>query len=233
MSNDYLKLPFQYSEGLLFRDLEICQKFRFTDHYNTSDFTGKWTSIALRSSSGDYKEIFATELNPENYKDTQLMKRCTYFQKIVDSFKCKKLSVRLLNLLPGSSIKEHCDHNLSYTDGEFRIHIPITTNPNVSFYINSINVTMLPGECWYGDFTLPHSVKNEGMTDRAHLVIDCIRNPWTDDLFIKSGYDLTLEKSVEYDKNTKLKMIQELERIHTPASLDLIKKFKAEIKNAE
>lgn len=230
MENIFLKIPFLFSKKLLLEDLYICKSKLFVPHYNTKDYSGQWKSIALRSLTGEIGQIYAHSTGINNYKNTSLLDNCSYFKKIISSFECEKESIRLLNLSPNSQIKEHTDLNLGYEDGFFRIHIPIITNPNVLFYINNTLVPMAAGECWYGNFNLPHRVENNGLTDRIHLVIDCIRNTWSDNLFIKAGYNFEEEnKPPVYNKETKLKMIDALERMHTETSKKLVQQLKSEL----
>nr|HMS43742.1 aspartyl/asparaginyl beta-hydroxylase domain-containing protein [Pyrinomonadaceae bacterium] len=67
---------------------------------------------------------------------------------------------------------------LGLEDGEIRIHIPVLTNPQVEFILDDQKVEMQEGEAWYLNFNLFHTVRNEGTTDRIHLVIDCVVNDW-------------------------------------------------------
>ena len=39
-------------------------------------------------------------------------------------------------------------------------------------------VVLSEGECWYLRLSDPHSVENNGQSDRVHLVIDAKVNPW-------------------------------------------------------
>ncbi len=226
----FLKLPFHFSEENLLTDLATCKTYNFTTHFNKNDYSGDWTSISLRSQNGEMNNIFALSQDGEKYKNTELLHNCGYFRKIIDSFNCEKESIRLLNLKPGSVIKEHTDYNLGYEDGIFRIHIPITTNEEVHFFIDSKEVKMLPGECWYGNFNLSHSVRNDGKTDRIHLVMDCLRNAWSDALFLESGYDFEAENNQpEYSIETKLQMIEQLKLMDTEISREMIAQLKNEL----
>ncbi len=231
MNNAFLKFPFHFSEAKLLKDLHLAKNYKFTAHYNQNDYSGQWTSISLRSQNGEMDTIFALPQQGNVFKNTKLLDECLYFKEIVDSFKCEKESIRLLNLKPGSVIKEHTDYSLGYEDGVFRIHIPITTNDKVQFFINSEEVKMLPSECWYGNFNLPHSVSNTGETERVHLVMDCLRNEWSDALFLKMGYDFALENAApQYSLETKLQMIEQLKLMDTEVSRELIAKLEKEIK---
>ncbi|WP_220092308.1 aspartyl/asparaginyl beta-hydroxylase domain-containing protein [Aequorivita sp. CIP111184] len=223
-------MPFQFSEEKLLCDLEVCKKYNFTSHFNKNDYSGEWTSIALHSQNGEIDNIFALPQQDQKFKDTQLLKKCTYFKEIIDSFKCEKESIRLLNLKPGSIIKEHTDYNLGYEDGVFRIHIPITTNERVHFFIDSDEVKMLPGTCWYGNFNLSHSVCNEGNTDRIHLVMDCLRNDWSDALFLECGYNFEIESAKpDYSDETKLQMIEHLKLMETETAKEMIAQLQKEL----
>ncbi|MGJ8665722.1 MAG: aspartyl/asparaginyl beta-hydroxylase domain-containing protein [Patiriisocius sp.] len=127
MNNNAIKLPFLFSEELLLKDLKFCKNTRFINHYSAEDYEGSWNSISLRSSDGLAQNIKAFDPFSDSWIDTPLVKECRYFKEIIDTFECEKYAVRLLNLAPGSHVKEHTDHQLGYSDGIFRIHIPIMT----------------------------------------------------------------------------------------------------------
>ena len=128
-------------------------------------------------------------------------------------------------------INTHTDDKCVYEDGVFRLHLPIQTNDDVHFIVNETRLIMEHGSLWYANFNLPHSVANNGSSDRIHLVIDCIRNDWTDHLFRSLGYDFELEYDVpeQYSTATKKMMIEQLELQDTPASRALIEQLKSEL----
>ena len=221
------KLPQTYNIERLKTDLKICQKTDWLLHFNQNDFTGHWSSFALRSISGSESDILATP--NATFQDTPTLKKCSYFKEIIDSFQCEKEAVRLLSLSPNSYIKEHTDSEGGYEDGFFRIHIPIQTNDKVIFTVNKKSLPMREGECWYANFNKPHFVSNEGETDRIHLVIDCLRNDWSDQLFATFGYDFEEEKKSKYDQQTKLMMIEQLSLMKTARADSLIKQLREEL----
>ena len=113
---------------------------------------------------------------------------------------------------------------------DFRIHIPITTNKGVHFFINYEEVKMLPSECWYGNFNFTHSVRNDGKIDRIHLVMDCLRNDWSDKLFAENGYNFEAEyQQSEYSRETKLQMIEQLKLMDTETSKAMIAQLEREL----
>jgi len=222
MTLTHIKFQLDYDVALLRKELSYCLKEQWREHFKTSDYAGHWSSISLRSASGQMHDIFA---HPSGvYQDTALMDLCPYIKQIVDSWKCEKEAVRLLALAPGSVIKAHKDHRCGYQDGVLRLHIPIVTNPQVHFNLAGEQLQLQEGECWYMDFSQTHSVVNEGNTARVHLVIDAIRNEWTDSLFSAHGYDT--KALDQYDEKLKAQIIAELERVGTEASKALIESLK-------
>jgi hypothetical protein len=56
------------------------------------------------------------------------------------------MSARLLSLRPGAVIKTHRDADLTFENGEVRIHVPIFTNPEVDFEIER-ELAWIPTGC--------------------------------------------------------------------------------------
>jgi hypothetical protein len=229
MKNRFFKLPFSFHLPELLHDLDICLRGEWPKHHNTNDYAGSWTSLALRSPSGNIYDTYAHAPN-DVFMNTGLMEKCSYFRMIVDSFECKKETVRLLRLAPGSRIKQHTDRGEAYEYGAFRVHIPITTEEEVFFTIDNERVHMAAAECWYASFHLPHSVEHNGTRDRVHLILDCCRNEWSDKLFAQAGYDFEEERRLlEPDDRTKRMMIESLSYLDTDTARDMIHKLKKEL----
>jgi Aspartyl/Asparaginyl beta-hydroxylase len=225
MKNAVFKLPFLFDEQRLSIDLETCLKAEWKAHFNSQDYVGSWTSIALRSPTGKADDIstFTTE---KGFSDTPLLEKCPYFKEIVESFECEKETVRLLRLSPNSVVKEHNDFQLGYEYGFFRLHIPIKTSSEVSFRVGGNEIPMNAGECWYANFHLPHSVANQSNFERIHLVIDCLRNDWSDKLFESIGFDFAeAERITQPDETTVKLIIKRLKEMNTATADELIKQY--------
>lgn len=202
---------------------EIIQK-KWINHYNTNDYSGKWTSIALMSQNGKSDSIFALPRGNEKLVPTEILDSCIYFQEILDSFLFEKTAVRLLKLDAGAEVKPHSDHCLGYEDGCFRLHIPIITNSEVEFILDGKRLIMNEGECWYIDANFIHSVANRGTEDRIHLVIDGLRNEWTDDLFFKEAEENEfIRPATKMSEEQKQLMIAELKRMKLPIANEILK----------
>ena len=172
-----VKLPLLVDTPSLNADLAQIAPSEYVPHFNTSYYEGEWSAVSLRSTSGGASQVYPDPTKQE-FLDTPVLDRCAYFRELLQTFQCPLLSARLLRLQAGSRILEHRDLNLGYEDGEVRVHIPILTNPDVDFIVGGERLDLQPGECWYINFNLPHSVHNRGATDRIHLVIDCVLNDW-------------------------------------------------------
>lgn len=219
-----LKLPFSLSRAKLEKDLASILEEKWIPHFNQTCYRGDWKVIPLYAVDGNETNIISHGSSSSEIKETSILKSCGYFKEVIESFKCKVLSARILRLGAGAEIKSHTDYNLGYEDNNFRIHIPIRTNNKVMFFLDGKLLKMLPGECWYTNVNFVHSVKNNGTTDRAHLVIDYERNNWSDELFFSLAPESRfLGKKVEIQDSNTLKMIiRELENQNEPASEQLI-----------
>lgn len=225
-------LPFQFDPSALEIDLRRCKKFDFLKNYVPANYDGDDYILPLRSVEGSLHFPAAAPNQTERYKDTAALEQCTYFKEVIDTFLCNKEAVRLMNLPAGRVINKHIDYNCGYEDGIFRVHIPIITNDDVHFILNNKRLTMRPGEACYTNVNLPHSVANKGETNRIHLVMDCIRNDWSDALFKSVGFDFYQEKEVkeQVSESTLLRIIEELEFHDLPETKPLIEQYKNHLK---
>lgn len=175
------RLNLDFDPAALGRGLAAVQAAEWVQHFNQADFTGDWDGVALRSTTGRPETLYPDPTATADYRDTALL-QIPELAEVLAAFSCELTSVRLLRLAPGSRIREHRDHRLSRADGEVRLHVPIITNEAVDFRLDGERVVMRAGQTWYLDLTLPHSVTNQGQSDRVHLVLDCVVNDWLDDL---------------------------------------------------
>lgn len=122
-----------------------------------------------------------------SYQATPELEKSPYLQSVLDTFKCDKFNFRVHNLTSGGKITLHRDHGRSIKDRVIRIHIPVTTNEEIYFYVNGERVQMQNGECWLADISKPHEVENRSPTDRMQLMIDCDLNEWWEKILEDHG----------------------------------------------
>jgi hypothetical protein len=183
---DRSRLPLSFDPILLRRDLDTLSSTGWTSHFVRQNYEGDWSVIPLRSAAGETHPIRMIYSDPTAtvFEDTPMLGPCGYFRQVLAAFACEVRSVRLMRLTPGSIIKEHTDLDLDVEAGAVRIHIPITTNPEVDFRLNGSRVVMEPGSVWYLRLADPHSVANRGREDRVHLVLDLVANDWVRGLLL-------------------------------------------------
>ncbi len=218
-----------YEVTLLQQELQSCVQYDWIGHFNQRDYEGKWTCISLRSVDGRHQTIvgFGGE---GSYQDTPLLDQAAYMRTVIDSIPGAKESIRLMALYPGAEIKPHKDPGCSYTDGVYRIHVPICTHPDVEFYLEGERVMMEEGSCWYLDFSKTHQIINRSNQVRVHLVIDGIRDADTDVWFFENGYIESTKPG--YDESTKRAMIAQLEMMEGEGARQLVLQLKKVLQDA-
>lgn len=111
-------------------------------------------------------------LDERNYNSPTNEFTGTYFEEIVNTFKCPAIRVRLTKLVAGKSLVPHIDYDPSYAT---RIIIPIITNEKVinQFWRKEEYAEYhLPadGSAFFLNTGIKHNVVNNGDTDRIALM---------------------------------------------------------------
>lgn len=217
----YLKLPMLFSAEKMQEEVQAISA-NWIAHYNKRDYEGSWTALPLRSVNGRTDHVIA-DAGSSVFGDTIFLQQSPYLRSVIDALPCEKNAVRLLNLQAGAIIKEHTDKELFFESGEARIHVPVLTNPDVSFFIEDERVVMNEGECWYMNFNMKHRVTNAGHTDRIHLVMDCIVNDELRKLFNSDDVEIIrkTEAPEKYSAAEKEAIINSLLAMNTPTSLQM------------
>jgi hypothetical protein len=80
----------------------------------------------------------------------------------------------ITRLAPGNSIRRHNDRGMAYTAlaGIARYHLVIQGLPGSMFYCGDEEVNMKTGEIWWFNALEDHSVCNNSVADRIHMLID-------------------------------------------------------------
>lgn len=172
------KLPISFDPERLADDAASFRPDEWVPHFNIHNYQGEWSVVPLRAVKGGTLSIYPDPNAAEGYIDTEQMSRCGYVSEVLAALECETETVRFMKLAAGAMIRRHRDYALGLEDGVCRIHIPVTTNPEVDFMLSDERVAMAPGEAWYLNVNNYHSVENRGTTDRIHLVADCVANEW-------------------------------------------------------
>ena len=183
------RLPLHLDAEVLRADAAGLAPDDWVPHFNTSYYEGDWSGAALRSVGGVARQLYPDPAATVPFADTALLDECPGVRAALATFRCSLLAVRFLRLGAGARIREHRDLNLGLEDGEVRIHIPISTGPDVEFLLDGERVDMAEGEAWYLDLNLPHAVVNNGVRPRVHLVVDCVVDTWLQEVIEEAVRD--------------------------------------------
>ena len=163
LTRPFIRLPFRFDAQRLEEEMQSLGNSRWMRH--PSRMRGN-SAIPLISSGGGDNDSFEGEKKP-----TPHLERCPYMQQVMASFGEVLSRSRLMKLDAGAEVSSHVDFNYHWFS-RVRIHIPITTSPEVIFHCGREKLHMGAGECWIFDSWRRHRVLNAGAHDRVHLVID-------------------------------------------------------------
>lgn len=79
--------------------------------------------------------------------------------------------VMLARMAPGGQIHPHRDQNPA-AKWPHKIHVPLLTNDEVTFYVDGIGYHIAEGEAVEVNNMGMHAVENRGSTDRIHLIFE-------------------------------------------------------------
>jgi hypothetical protein len=177
----HVRLPFAFDPAPLGADLRGIGPEAWIEHRFRTNYDGGWDIVPLRAGAGETHPLRLIHVDPgaTSFADTAWLDRLPAFRAALARFRCPLRTVRLMRLTAGSTIKEHVD-DLDAEVGTVRLHVPVTTSPDVDFRLGGRRVEMAPGSVWYLRLSDPHSVANRGATDRVHLVLDATLNDWLD-----------------------------------------------------
>ncbi len=176
---DRIRLPLQFDPARLQADCANLAETDWIAHFVTQNYEGGWSIFPLRAPVGATHPILMATANiGEEFVDAPWLGRFPALAEALGQFACPLHSARLMRLEPGSRIKPHSDPDLDLAAGTVRLHVPVTTNPQVDFRLNGRRVAMAPGETWFLRLSDVHDITNAGSTGRIHLVIDCAVNDW-------------------------------------------------------
>ena len=163
ISKPFIQLPYSFDASRLADEVNALDESAWMKH--PSGFTGN-SAVALLSRDGEDNDDFNGTM-----METPHLKRCPYIRQVMASFNEVFGRSRLMKLGVTSEVKLHVDMNYHWYT-RVRIHIPVITNPDVTFYCADQQIHMQAGESWIFNSWRRHRVTNSGNADRVHLVID-------------------------------------------------------------
>lgn len=161
----FIQLPVRFDDADLAAEVRALPPEAWVPH--PSQFESN-EYVPLVTPSGIITNEFAGPMAP-----TRWLEQCPYLTEVLAALDCVWGRTRLMGLGAGASVPPHVDTNY-YWRTHVRMHIPIITNPEVSFRCGEETIHMAPGECWVFDTFREHTVLNGGGEARVHLVADTL-----------------------------------------------------------
>lgn len=160
-----VKLPIRFDADALEADIRALPKSDWVAH--PTGFVGN-EAVRLITPGGRPTDDLDGEMGP-----TEQLVACPYIKEVMASIGSVWGRSRLMGLGAGADVPPHIDSHY-YWRTHWRIHIPVVTNPAVTFKCGGESVHMKAGECWVFDSFRGHSVHNGGKEQRIHLVLDTV-----------------------------------------------------------
>jgi len=168
LDQPFLKLPIRFDADALAADVRALPAAAWVPH--PTGFKGN-EAVRLVSVGGGANDDFNGEMAA-----TEQLLASRYVMQVMDAIGGVWGRSRLMGLGPGGDVPQHVDTHY-YWRTHWRIHVPIVTNPAVTFSCGPETVHMAAGECWLFDSFRWHKVQNGGDAQRIHLVLDTVGGP--------------------------------------------------------
>jgi hypothetical protein len=204
-SRPLLRLPIEFSAEALAAEVRALPASAWTAH--PQRFPGN-SAVRLITAGGGATDAIEGAMAP-----TPQLLACPYMMQIMDNIGSVWGRSRLMGLAPGGAVPLHVDSHY-YWRTHIRIHIPVITNPDVSFTCGGESVHMAAGECWVFNSFLKHEVHNRGGETRVHLVLDTVGGGRLYDLIDAAEAGAGASERVEPSAAAKPKLA--FERINLP-----------------
>jgi hypothetical protein len=149
------------------------QTFADSPHADVEDVWLRFTDMAEFERTGDLK-VVGDDLECIAYPAWHALPQAHHIVfNVMRRVEAERLGrVMITRLDPGKRIKPHSDVLGAYAGYYSRYHVPLQSQPGVSFRAGNEQVFMAPGELWWFDASAEHEVVNNSADDRVHLIID-------------------------------------------------------------
>ena len=127
------------------------------------------SAVALVAVAGDPQD----DSTKGPMRPTPVLASLPYCRAVIAALGAPIGRTRLMRIDGEGEVSAHADTN-HYWWEHVRVHVPVLTNPDVTFRCDNASVHMAPGEAWAFDTWRRHRVTNPAADRRIHLVIDTV-----------------------------------------------------------
>ena len=227
----YVKLPFQFDAETLLAEVMRLPEEAFAEIESSHINPGGLIACNLLEVDlewAGHRNDHSDSIEGGPMKPGRWLLACEVIRKVVDSFPCIKNLARIHRLQPGAYILEHTDP-VGWNTGLFRIHIPLVTGEGSEFILAGEELRFAAGEAWCLDVGVPHRVRNNDAKERIHLVLDCQRNAWWEELLRGLGVHSIDNKFMRMDIEALKSMEASFAEIDQPAMQSELALIRAEL----
>ena len=162
----FLQLPIHFDAERLAEEVAAVPESAWRPH--PEKFPGN-DALLLITTDGDP----ASDARSGKMAPTPHILACPYTMEVLDALGATWGRSRLMRLTGEAKVSPHIDINYYWRD-HMRVHVPIVTQPTVRFCCGDEEVNMAAGEAWIFDTWSVHSVHNDALRPRIHLVADTV-----------------------------------------------------------
>lgn len=162
----FIQLPLQFDASALAAEVDALGESVWRPH--PQGFPGN-SALPLVAANG----------NPEDdavqgpMRPTPHLAKLPYMRQVLGELGAVFGRSRLMRLSGEAEVSMHVDVDYYWRE-HVRVHVPITTQPDVRFYCADQSLHMAAGECWIFDTWQKHRVVNSATRARIHLVADTV-----------------------------------------------------------
>lgn len=162
----FLQLPVSFDADALAHEIAQVDESHWRPHPNKLPGNSALTLVA-RNGEPDNDDL-AGEMRP-----TPVLEQLPRVKEVLSALGATWGRSRLMRLSGQAEVTAHVDTNYYWRE-RMRVHVPITTTPDVRFQAGEAEINMAAGECWIFDTWRRHRVVNENDRTRIHLVADTV-----------------------------------------------------------
>lgn len=163
LAQPFLKFPFRFDVDRLRAEVAAIPEKFWREHQE--GFAGN-SALTLITTNGTDNDDVDPPMMP-----TEHLLNSPYILQVFAKFRTLHGRARLMRLAPQSGVPPHIDKRY-YWRTRARVHIPVTTHPDIKFRCGSEVVHMAEGQAWTFDNWRSHQVINKTDTWRVHLTFD-------------------------------------------------------------
>jgi hypothetical protein len=165
-----LRMPHRVDVARLQADFEAVRRDFRPNTQDGPHHNGKWKRLGLISPDGDPFQAYLRA--GQTHRPTPVLDHMPYVRELIGEMGFPVRSAFISVMDPGARVRWHRDLSHSIDLKTVRLHLPIVTHETSIIRLGHETGHWRAGEMWYGDFSFPHSVRNDWDQPRVHIIFD-------------------------------------------------------------